>query len=123
MELLRKIKAQILAGESFESLAKKFSEDEGSARNEGELGWAYQGDYVPNFEREALTLAVGEVSDPVRTPFGYHLIKVLERKEELVSNRRKLTIAKNLIREKRIKQVVREWISDMRANSYVDKKN
>ena len=121
-ESLKEIKNRVLAGEPFESFAKRFSDDEKSAKNNGDLGWVYQGDYVPSFEREALTLAPGEISNPVRTPFGYHLIMVMDRVQEKVSPERKLTLAKNLIREKRIKEVVREWISDMRANSFIDKK-
>tara|TARA_B100000035_G_scaffold313535_1_gene327476 strand:+ start:148 stop:1398 length:1251 start_codon:yes stop_codon:yes gene_type:complete len=121
-ESLREIKKRVLAGERFEYFAKRFSDDEKSADNEGDLGWAYQGDYVPNFEREAMKLEIGEISDPIRTPFGYHLIMVIDKVQEKVSSERKLTLAKNLIREKRAKDVVREWISDMRANSFIDKK-
>ena len=69
-----------------------------------------------------MKLEVGEISDPVRTPFGYHLIMVIDKVQEKVSSERKLMLAKNLIREKRAKDVVREWISDMRANSFIDKK-
>ena len=69
-----------------------------------------------------MKLKVGEISDPVRTPFGYHLIMIIDKVQEKVSSERKLKLAKNLIREKRAKDVVREWISDMRANSFVDKK-
>ena len=121
-ESLKEIKTRVLAGESFEYFAKRFSEDEKSAENDGDLGWAYQGDYVPSFEREAMKLEIGEISDPVRTPFGYHLIMILDKVQEKVSSERKLTLAKNLIREKRVRDVVREWISEMRANSFIDKK-
>ena len=121
-ESLKEIKTRVLAGERFEYFAKRFSEDEKSAENDGDLGWAYQGDYVPSFEREAMKLEVGEISDPIRTPFGYHLIMIIDKVQEKVSSERKLTLAKNLIREKRARDVVREWISDMRANSFIDKK-
>ena len=121
-ESLKEIKTRVLAGERFEYFAKRFSDDEKSAANEGDLGWAYQGDYVPSFEREAMKLEVGEISDPIRTPFGYHLIMIIDKVQEKVSSERKLTLAKNLIREKRARDVVREWISDMRANSFIDKK-
>ena len=121
-ESLKEIKKRVLAGERFEYFAKRFSEDEKSAENDGDLGWAYQGDYVPSFEREAIKLQIGEISDPVRTPYGYHLIMITDRVQEKVSAERKLTLAKNLIREKRVRDVVREWIADMRANSFIDKK-
>ena len=121
-EALKEIKKRVLAGERFEYFAKSFSDDEKSAENEGDLGWVYQGDYVPSFEREAMKLEVGEISDPVRTPFGYHLIMIIDKVQEKVSSERKLTLAKNLIREKRARDVVREWILDMRASSFIDKK-
>ncbi len=121
-ESLKEIKTRVLGGERFEYFAKRFSDDEKSAENEGDLGWAYQGDYVPSFERVAMKLEVGEISEPIRTPFGYHLIMIIDKVQEKVSSERKLKLAKNLIREKRARDVVREWISDMRANSFVDKK-
>ena len=121
-ESLKEIKTRVLGGERFEYFAERFSDDERSAENEGDLGWAYQGDYVPSFEREAMKLKVGEISDPIRTPFGYHLIMIIDKVQEKVSSERKLKLAKSLIRDKRAKDVVREWISDMRANSFVDKK-
>ncbi|RZP20877.1 MAG: hypothetical protein EVA26_07975 [Burkholderiaceae bacterium] len=119
---LKEIKTRVLAGERFEYFAKRFSDDEKSAESEGDLGWVYQGDFVPSFEREAMKLEIGEISEPIRTPFGYHLILIIDKVQEKVSSERKLTLAKNLIREKRARDVVREWISDMRANSFIDKK-
>ena len=119
---LKEIKTRVLAGERFEYFAKRFSDDEKSAESEGDLGWVYQGDFVPSFEREAMKLEIGEISEPIRTPFGYHLIMITDKVQEKVSSERKLTLAKNLIREKRAKDVVREWISEMRANSFIDKK-
>ena len=119
---LKEIKTRVLAGERFEYFAKRFSDDEKSAESEGDLGWVYQGDFVPSFEREAMKLEIGEISEPIRTPFGYHLIMITDKVQEKVSSERKLTLAKNLIREKRSRDVVREWISEMRANSFIDKK-
>ena len=119
---LKEIKTRVLAGERFEYFAKRFSDDEKSAESEGDLGWVYQGDFVPSFEREAMKLEIGEISEPIRTPFGYHLIMIIDKVQEKVSSERKLTLAKNLIREKRSRDVVREWISEMRANSFIDKK-
>ena len=119
---LKEIKTRVLAGERFEYFAKRFSDDEKSAESEGDLGWVYQGDFVPSFEREAMKLEIGEISEPIRTPFGYHLIMITDKVQEKVSSERKLTLAKNLIREKRARDVVREWISEMRANSFIDKK-
>ncbi len=76
-EVLRKYKA----GTSFEELAKKYSEDPSSA-NGGDLGYFQRGEMIEEFEKAAFDLNTGEVSDIVKTPFGFHLIKVTDHKEE-----------------------------------------
>ncbi|MBO8125836.1 MAG: peptidylprolyl isomerase [Firmicutes bacterium] len=78
---IEEIRAELANGASFSELAKKYSEDPGSKDNGGDLGFISRGQTVPEFERAAFALAEGEVSEPVKTQFGYHLIKVVERKE------------------------------------------
>ena len=73
---------RILDGEDFADLALRFSNDPGSGSQGGELGWAGRGRYVPEFEETAFSLGVGEMSAPVRSTFGYHIIEVLERDDE-----------------------------------------
>jgi peptidyl-prolyl cis-trans isomerase D len=84
-----KVKAEVLEikelldeGEDFESLAEEYSQDEGSAANGGDLGWFGKGDMVEPFEKAAYSLEKNEISDPVKTQFGWHLIKLYDRKEE-----------------------------------------
>jgi peptidyl-prolyl cis-trans isomerase D len=80
-DALAKIKGlekRIQAGENFGALAKEFSQDQGSATNNGDLGFAGKGMFVPEFEKSLYTLKVNEVSAPVKTQFGYHIIKLLE---------------------------------------------
>ncbi len=81
LALAQELRQRILDGEDFGELAKLYSDDPGSAPNGGELGWAGRGRYVPEFEDVAFSLPVGEVSEPVKTQFGYHLIQVEERDE------------------------------------------
>ncbi|TNF53960.1 hypothetical protein EP227_05100 [bacterium] len=76
-EILQKI----LKGEDFEELAKSFSKDQSTAVKGGDLGFFGKGRMVPEFEQAAFSLKVGEVSEPVQTKFGYHIIKGLEIKE------------------------------------------
>ncbi|WP_043749197.1 peptidyl-prolyl cis-trans isomerase, partial [Imhoffiella purpurea] len=76
LDEIEKIRERILAGESFEELAKTYSKDPGSAAKGGDLGMVEKGVMDPAFERAAFDLPVGEVSDPVRSAFGYHLIEV-----------------------------------------------
>ncbi len=81
LALAQELRQRILDGEDFAELAKLYSDDPGSAPNGGDLGWAGRGRYVPEFEDVAFSLPVGEVSEPVKTQFGYHLIQVEERDE------------------------------------------
>ncbi len=75
-----KILARLKKGEKFEDIAKKESLDAASAKNGGDLGFFSRGQLVPEFERAAAGLKVGELSGPVKTPYGYHIIKVTDRK-------------------------------------------
>ncbi len=84
-EQLRELLVQIKAGSSFEELAKAHSED-GTATEGGDLGWFKPGEMVPAFESAAFALAAGEVSDIVKSPFGLHLIKIDELKEEITKS-------------------------------------
>ena len=80
-DALAKIKGlekRIQAGEDFGALAKEFSQDQGSATNNGDLGFAGKGMFVPEFEKSLYALKVNEVSAPVKTQFGYHIIKLIE---------------------------------------------
>jgi peptidyl-prolyl cis-trans isomerase D len=76
LEKIKEVQAKLKAGESFASLAKQYSDDEGSVQNGGSLGLSSKGVYVSDFEAALFTLAVGEVSKPVKTEFGYHLIRL-----------------------------------------------
>ena len=73
---------RILDGEDFADLALRFSNDPGSGSQGGDLGWAGRGRYVPEFDEAAFSLEVGELSAPIKTTFGYHIIEVLERDDE-----------------------------------------
>jgi peptidyl-prolyl cis-trans isomerase SurA len=78
---------RILAGEDFSLLAQKFSQDPGSAKNGGDLGFTERGQFVPEFEKAAYDLQVGETSKPVLSKFGYHIIQLLERRGERIHTR------------------------------------
>lgn len=74
------IRSQLLRGASFEELAKKYSKCPSGASNGGNLGFFGRGMMVPEFEQAAFALKVGEISQPVKTQFGYHIIKVIDKK-------------------------------------------
>ena len=103
----------------FEELARLFSND-GSASKGGDLGWLFPGDTVPEFETAMATLKPGEVSGVVETPYGYHLIEVLERKSDDQSKERQRTAARNAIRERKLVEATEDWARQVRDRAYVE---
>lgn len=103
----------------FEDLARLYSND-GSASKGGDLGWIYPGDTVPEFERAMNALKPGEVSQPVESPFGYHLIEVLERKTEEVSKERQRLLARQSLREQKLEEAYEDWLRQLRDRAYVE---
>lgn len=79
LALANELRQRLLAGEDFAALAAEYSDDPGSAANGGDLGWFGKGQMVAPFEEAAFSLPIGEISEPVKSDFGYHLIEVLER--------------------------------------------
>ena len=104
---------------TFEELARLYSND-GSAGKGGDLGWIYPGDTVPEFERAMNALQPGEVSEPVESPFGYHLIEVVERKSEEVSRERQRLIARQALREQKLEESYEDWLRQLRDRAYVE---
>ena len=103
----------------FEDLARLVSND-GSASKGGDLGWLYPGDTVPEFEKAMNELKPGQVSEPVETSFGYHLIEVLERKTDDVSKEKKRAEARNALRERKLVEAIENWQREVRDRAYVE---
>ena len=102
----------------FGELAKKYSED-GSAPNGGNLGWMSPGDLVPEFEQTMNRLQIGEVSNPVKTEFGWHLIQVLERRETELTVEKQRQFARAAIRERKFEQAYQDWLRELRDGATV----
>jgi peptidyl-prolyl cis-trans isomerase SurA len=113
------LRERLANGGSFAELAKLFSQD-GAASKGGDLGWIYPGDTVPEFERAMNQLKPGEVSEPVRSPFGFHLIEVLERRVQDVSSDRQRVAARQVLREKRLDEAYQDWLRMARDRAYVE---
>jgi peptidyl-prolyl cis-trans isomerase SurA len=117
---LNDLRARIVSGAAdFAEMARVHSADATAARG-GELDWVYPGDTVPDFERAYQELKVGEVSQPVRTPFGYHLIQVLERRSADVSPERRRLQARQALRERKADESYQEWLRQLRDQIYVE---
>ena len=110
---------RIKNGGNFAELARLFSQD-GSASKGGDLGWIYPGDTVPEFERAMNALKPGEVSQPIQSPFGFHLIEVLERRVQDVSADRQRAAARQLLRERKMDEAYQDWLRQARDRAYVE---
>lgn len=104
---------------TFEDLAKLYSND-GSAAKGGDLGWLSQGDTVPEFEKAMDALKENEISEPIETQFGYHLIQVLERKKDDVSKEHQRAVARQVLQERKRDEAVEEWLRTIRDRAYVE---
>jgi len=113
------LRERIVAGADFAEMARLNSED-GTAARGGALGWVYPGDTVPEFERAMNALAPGELSQPVRTPFGFHLIEVQERRAADVSAERQRQLARQALRERKADEAYQDWLRQLRDRTYVE---
>jgi peptidyl-prolyl cis-trans isomerase SurA len=116
---LESLRERLQNGANFAELARLYSQD-GSAAKGGELGWIYPGDTVPEFERAMDALKPGEVSRPVQSPFGFHLIEVLERRVQDVSDDRRRLMARAALRERRSGEAYQDWLRQLRDRAYVE---
>jgi peptidyl-prolyl cis-trans isomerase SurA len=114
------LKARIEAGEDFAKLARENSEDTGSMLNGGDLGWAMPGMFVPVFEETMASAEIGQVSEPFKSQFGWHILQVQERRKEDMSEQMKRNQAANLIRARRYEEEFQAWLIQIREEAYVE---
>ncbi len=112
------LRERVLNGADFGELAKASSADLSAAKG-GDIGWVNPGDTVPEFERAMDALQPGEVSMPVQSPFGWHLIEVLERRTQDVSDERKRAAARAALRERKADEAYEDWLRQLRDSAYV----
>lgn len=112
-------KQRIQAGTDFADLARQFSQD-GSAQAGGDLGWASPGQFVPEFEEVMARLRPGQVSEPLVSRFGVHLIQVMERREVPLTVREQREMVRNQLREKKAEELFTTWVEELRGRAYVE---
>ncbi len=105
----------------FAELARSRSED-GSAARGGDLGWLNPGDTVPEFEQAMNALKPGEISAPVRSPFGWHLIEVLERRTQDMTREGQRLNARQALRERKTDEAYQEWVRQLRDRAYIEQR-
>lgn len=116
---IKEIKKRIDNGENFAELAKLYSED-GSASSGGDLGWLSPGNTVAPFEKAMDALLPGQISDPVQSQFGWHLIQVLERRTQDVSDESRRDNARQSIRSRKAEVVIQDFLRQLRDQAYVE---
>lgn len=116
---LLQLKERIDNGVAFDELARLHSED-ASASKGGDLGWINPGDTVPDFEKAMDALEPGETSVPVQSPFGWHLIQVLERRDQDVTQERQKLVARQAIRERKAEESFQDWVRQIRDSAWVE---
>lgn len=113
------IKERLDNGEKFEALARQFSEDS-TASNGGDLNWVNPGDTVPPFENAMNALKDGQISAPVRSQFGWHIIQVFERRSQDMSKESARLKARQEIRARKADEAYQDWIRELRDRAYVE---
>jgi peptidyl-prolyl cis-trans isomerase SurA len=118
---LLEIKQKIEQGGDFAAFARSFSQD-ASASQGGDLGWVSPGETVPDFERAMNALQPGQISDPVRTEYGYHLIEVIGRRQQKVTAEQDQDAARQAIGTRKSDQAYDDWLRQLRDTAYIQYK-
>ena len=119
-DLINDIYRRLGEGEDFKQLARQFSEDPGSKMDGGELGWSNPGDYDPAFETTMNATEIGALSEPIKSSFGWHIIEVLDRRNEDVSEEEQKNRAYQIIFKRKFEQELQSTLIELRAEAYVD---
>ncbi len=117
---LEKIRARVLAGEDFATVAAVTSQDTGSAVQGGDLGWAGPGTYVGDFEKAVDSLEVNAISEPFKSQFGWHIVQLLGRRTQDVSDDIRRNKAYMALRESKAEEEVELWLRELRADAFVE---
>ena len=118
--LAQEIKQRIEDGEDFAELAREYSDDIGSAQEGGALGWTVPGQMVPEFETAMAGAEIGEVTDAVRSQFGWHILEVTGRRTKDFSEELKRNQIANYIRELKYEEELENWLGKIREEAFVD---
>ena len=116
----QEVSQRLAQGDDFATVAREMSDDDGSALNGGDLGWLRPGQTVPAFEEAMRELSVNQVSEPVRSQFGYHIIEVLERRQQDVTQEAQREEVRQAIFQRRANQELETWEQQIRSQAFVD---
>ncbi len=120
--LIREIAERLDEGESFEALAREYSDDPGSASGGGDLGWVNPGEMVPEFEETMQETDVGDRSTPFRSQFGWHILQVEDRRMEDIGQEIQRNEARQTLQQRQFELELQNWLREIREEAYVDVK-
>jgi peptidyl-prolyl cis-trans isomerase SurA len=119
-ELATELKSRAEAGEDFGDLAREYSEDIGSAAEGGDLGWTSSGQMVPEFENMMASTPIGEISAPVRSQFGWHILEVLDRRDKDVTQDMRRAQIEEYLHGRKFEEELEVWLRKIRDEAFVD---
>ncbi|MCU7915412.1 MAG: peptidylprolyl isomerase [Candidatus Thiodiazotropha sp. (ex Gloverina cf. vestifex)] len=117
---LETLRERILGGESFETLARSHSDDKASAIKGGDLGWTSPGDLVPQFEEQMNAQSLGQISEPFQSPFGWHIVQPLDRRQHDNTEEALRNTARQAIQKQKSEEAIALWLRRLRDEAYVE---
>jgi len=117
---MAELKKRLDQGEDFSKLAAKYSQDPGSKDKSGDLGWASEGNFVPQFEKVMNSLKNNQISEPFRSQFGWHILQVLERRQQDDTDQLKNNRARQAIQKRKADEELQLWLRRIRDEAYVE---
>lgn len=121
-QLAEELHQRLLEGEPFDDLARQYSDDPASGSQGGELGWTQAGQMVPEFEQVMNQTPIGRISPPFESRFGWHILKVEERRTQDFSEEMREAAARNAIRQRKFGEEFDNWLREIRAQAYIERK-
>jgi peptidyl-prolyl cis-trans isomerase SurA len=119
-ELAADLREDIIAGEDFSAIAREYSDDIGSAQEGGDLGWTTPGQMVPEFQNVMDSTAVNTLSQPFESQFGWHILEVLERRQEDMSDTVVRNRAGEMLHKRKYQEELDAWLRKIRDEAFVD---
>lgn len=122
-QIIDNLYERINAGQDFATLAATYSNDPGTARNGGSLGWVTPGTMVPEFDKTMQESAIGKLSKPFQTQFGWHILQVTDKREQDMTKEYQRNMARQVLGERQFETELDSWLRELRVNTYVEIKD
>jgi len=122
-QMIENIYGRLKSGDNFTTLASTYSNDPGSARDGGSLGWVSPGMMVPEFDKVMQNIAVNEISKPFETQFGWHILQVTGKRQQDMTNEYQKRMARQILGERQFESEFDSWLRELRASTYIEIKD